>query len=129
MKVQFANALGVVQWTVPSYYTSFVMSQSSTNLQSFGGGYTGINIPTPPSAIAALIVNNLPGSVAIRIVGGGIVTGGIIEPAWETNNRTTGAQAAAFTPVANKPGFNATTPTKWLPVLSNGVTYFIPCFL
>ena len=38
---------------------------------------------------------------------------------------TTGVQTATFT-ATNKPGSGTTAPTKWLPVVADGTTYYIP---
>lgn len=128
IKIQQANSVAVVQRITDPYYIPLAITPDSLNLQYHDGVFE-VTIPMPPANVPALVVNNLPGSVAVRIIGGGIVAGGSLQPAWEVNNITTGVTNASFTSVANKPGFNISSPVKWLPILSGGVTYFVPCFL
>lgn len=40
---------------------------------------------------------------------------------------TTGAQTATFT-ATNKPGSGTTAPSKWLPIVMDGTTYYIPAW-
>jgi hypothetical protein len=40
---------------------------------------------------------------------------------------TTGAQTATFT-ATNKPGTGTTAPSKWLPIILDGTTYYIPAW-
>ena len=44
-----------------------------------------------------------------------------------TNSATTGSQTATFTAV-NKPGSTTTAPTKWIPIILDGTTYYIPAW-
>ncbi len=125
--VQLANSLGVVQWTVDPYFIPYAITLDSPIIEYADASFE-IKIPTPPFAVPTLVVANIPGAVALRIIGGGNIPGGTIEPAWTVNNLTTGTQAASFAPATNKPGPASSTLAKWLPILSNGVTYFAPCF-
>lgn len=133
-KVQLANAVGAVQWTVNPYNVPLVISQDSFNLQydsvTIPGQTLGnIRIRNPTTSVPALVVNN--SGIAIRLVGSLANPGSSasVRPIWNIGNGTTGAQAASFAPVANKPGPANSTPTKWLPIMFNGTTFFAPCFL
>lgn len=129
IKVQLSNSLGVVQWTVDPYYPPFIITDDTLNMRYINLTGFEIRIPLPPSAAPCLVVSNLPGAVALRIIGGGLVFGGTIQPAWAINNLTTGFQSGSFASISNKPGPVSSTPAKWLPILSGGVTFFVPCFL
>lgn len=71
------------------------------------------------------------GSSRLAIGTTGVVTiyGGTAGTPYLTVNSsaTTGAQTATFT-ATNKPGSGTTAPTKWLPVILDGTTYYIPCW-
>lgn len=133
-KIQLANSVGAIQWTVTPYSIPLIVTQDSFNIQydsvTIPGQIIGnVRIRNPTTAVPALTVNN--SGLAIRLVGAlqnplnSVVTG----PIWRIGNGTTGAQTASFAPVANKPGPANSTPTKWLPIVFNGTTYYAPCFL
>ena len=128
VKVQVANSAGVVQQTTDPYFVPLVVTEDSLNLQYANGIYS-VKVPTPPTSVPGLTISNIPGSVAIRIVSGVVAISHGLVPAWAVNNLTTGFQTATLTPIANKPGIVSSTPTRWLPILSGGVTYYAPCFL
>ncbi len=118
--VTLANASAVTIWTVSTYYIPFPLTADSSIIQS------GIVLPAASSAVATLVIQNLPGSVALKIVGSSS-NGGTIVPPWYVENNGTGTQTATFT-ATNKPGVQASAVTKWLPITVNGAVGYIPCF-
>lgn len=123
-KVQLTDAFNNVLWTVDPYFIPFPLTQDTIGLR-YDSSALGIVIPQTVST-PGLLVNNLPGNAAIRLVAGGTAAGQI-QPIWEVNNLVTGTQTAVFSPISNKPGISS-TPARWLSILSGGVTYYAPCF-
>lgn len=126
-KIQLKTAGGgTTVWTVDPYWIPQVLTTTSNSLRQNPAGE--ITIPVPSSAIPGLVLNARPGSAALWLVGASTITGGATEPALDINNsKTTGAQIATFA-AANKPGTATTSPSVWLPILADGVVYYIPCW-
>jgi hypothetical protein len=94
--------------TQVQYNNNGVLGGSTMTYSSASGSFT---ISASASA-QALVLNGLSaGTAALRV----------------NTCATTGAQTATFT-ATNKPGSGTTAPTKWLPVVLDGTTYYIPCW-
>lgn len=127
---QSVAAGGAMIWRVPDYYVPFATSADSPVIRAttVAGAIIGeFAILAPPTGVVPLQIYNIPGSVALRLIGGG-QSAGVTQPTWEVSNViTTGTHTATFT-ATNKPGNAASGPVKWLPILCNGVVYYTPCF-
>lgn len=117
---QPASLGGATIWTVSTYNIPFPLTADSATIQG------AITLPAPATAVPTLTLQNLPGSVALRLVGSSSA-GSLIAPVWFVLNNGSGAQTATFT-ATNKPGVQASAVTKWLPITINGAVGYIPCF-
>jgi hypothetical protein len=128
-KVQLADASANVLYAVDDIFIPYPITTDTPALQYASDGSHNIVIPNPSIPVSpALQIFNFIGNVGIRIVGGGNLVGGVVQPTWKVGNATTGTQNALFA-ANNKPGFNQGGPAKWLPMLFNGTTYYVPCWL
>jgi hypothetical protein len=84
-------------------------------------GEMTMNAPVPGGSGITLAVNARAGGTAVELVGSGAGAPALIA------NLTVvaGAQTATFA-ATNKPGAGTTAPTKWLPLICDGATYYIP---
>jgi|SRR6185503_13943966 len=75
------------------------------------GNFLGMIIPAPSSGQGLQLTGTAAGTAAITI----------------NTSGTTGAQTASFA-ATNKPGAASGSPQKWLPIIADGTTYYIPLF-
>jgi len=108
-------------------YTGYLGLNGGTNTGAVGGA----NAVVLSNGLTAPISFVTSGAERIRINGtGGMVIYGYSSgtPFITVNNSgTTGAQVATFT-ATNKPGTGTTAPSKWLPIIMDGTTYYIPAW-
>jgi hypothetical protein len=119
-RVQLYNSLGQLIEDVDPYIPA---------LPGFGNGPITLNaqgevtIAPPNSGGTGITLTIFPrsGAQALRLVG---ITAG--NPILTVNNAVTvGAQTATFA-ATNKPGSGTTAPSKWLPIVCDGATYYLP---
>jgi hypothetical protein len=84
-------------------------------------GELTVNAPVPGGTGLTLTVNARAGGTALELVGSGAGAAALIA------NLTVvaGSQTATFA-ATNKPGAGTTAPTKWLPLVCDSATYYIP---
>jgi hypothetical protein len=84
-------------------------------------GEAVINAPVPGGSGITLSVAARAGGTAVQLTGAGAGSAAIIA----NTTVVAGAQTATFV-ATNKPGSGTTAPTKWLPIICDGATYYIP---
>ena len=84
-------------------------------------GELTINAPVPGGSGITLTLNSRAGGTALELVGSGAGAAALIA------NQTVlvGSQTATFT-ATNKPGVATTAPSKWLPIICDGATFYQP---
>lgn len=108
---------------------SAIITASATSGQSLG---LRVNAGTTAADVAFQVNSQNIASTFFQIGGTGVITvAGTVAgtPKMTLNTQaTTGAKTAAMT-ATNKPGTNnQTTPAVWLPIICDGVTYYLPCY-
>jgi hypothetical protein len=106
-KYQFYN--GVHSWSTAPAGTAGNAITFTERMSIASAGNVTINAPTSGQALA--MTGIAAGTAALTI----------------NTSATTGAQTATFT-ATNKPGSGTTAPSKWLPVILDGTTYYIPAW-
>lgn len=129
-KVRLSNAAGVQQWVLNTLAVPSALTVDSATLHLGSAAGDIVVTPSPVGqSTSSVQITPRPRQSAIRLVGGGLLPGGSVQPAWQINNATTGTRTASFAAASNKPGPGPSSPVKWLPILYQGVTYYTPCFL
>lgn len=116
--------------------TTFMRSDAAPPLDlSITVTWTGIHVFSPTAAATAVTINGRPGQYATVINAGasggqclhlvGSVAGN--DTITIDTSATTGGQTASFA-ATNKPGAASGSPGKWLPILADGVQYYVPLF-
>ena len=77
--------------------------------------------PVPGGSGVTLTINSRSGGTALQLVGSGAGAAAFIA----NSTVVVGTQTATFA-ATNKPGSATTAPTKWLPIVADGATYYIP---
>lgn len=128
LKIVLKSAGGAATvWTVDPYWIPQVLTQTSTPIQQTV--FNEVGIFAPSSAVPALTLTGRPGTPALWLVGSNTITGGATQPALDvTNSAVTTAHNTATFVATNKPGTATTSPAVWLPILCDGVVYYIPCW-
>jgi hypothetical protein len=122
-RVQLFNSSNVLLEDVDPFVPAFPVSGTGPITFNAQGEMT-INPPIPGGAGYALTLSPVSGGQALKLIG---VSAG--NAALVINNAvTSGAQTATFSAV-NKPGSGTTSPSKWLPIICDGSTYYLPLWL
>jgi hypothetical protein len=119
-RVQLYNAAGQLLEDVDPYVPALPGYGNGPVTQNAQGEVT-IAPPAAGGTGVTLTIFPRSGAQALRLVG---VTVG--NPILTINNAVTvGSNTATFT-AANKPGSGATAPSKWMPIVADGTTFYIP---
>jgi hypothetical protein len=84
-------------------------------------GEVTVAAPTPGGTGITLTLTSRSGGTALELVGSGAGAAALIA----NTTVIVGTQTATFVST-NKPGSGTTAPTKWLPIVCDGATYYIP---
>lgn len=104
----------------PANGLSFGMA--TVNSSGAGAALTW-TIPLVISNAGNVTLNSPTSGTTLTVTGTGAGTAALAV----NTSGTTGAQTATFS-ATNKPGSGTTAPTKWLPIIMDGTTYYIPAW-
>lgn len=108
----------------PSGAGNFYIAVGTGTTGTSAGTNTGTNIRLQVTTAGNFTINAPTSGQALAMTGTAAGTAALTI----NTSATTGAQTATFS-ATNKPGAAAqTTPTKWLPIILDGTTYYIPAF-
>ena len=108
----------------PSGAGNFYIAVGTGTTGTSAGTNTGTNIRLQVTTTGNVTINAPTSGQALAMTGTAAGTAALTI----NTSATTGAQTATFS-ATNKPGAAAqTTPTKWLPIILDGTTYYIPAF-
>lgn len=119
-RVQLYNAAGQLLEDVDPYVPPLPGYGNGPLTQNAQGELT---IAPPANGGTGITLTIFPrsGAQALRLVG---ITAG--NPILTINNAVTvGSNTATFS-ASNKPGSGTTAPSKWLPIVADGTTYYLP---
>ena len=119
-RVQLYTPNGQLIEDADPYVPSMPVTGNSQILITANGQFT-IAAPVPGGTGITLTVNPRSGGQALALVATAPGAATLVA----NNTVVAGTQTATFS-ATNKPGSGTTAPTKWLPVVCDGATYYIP---
>jgi hypothetical protein len=119
-RVQLYNAAFSLIEDVDPYVPAMPVTGNGQLILNAQGEMT-ISAPVPGGSGVTLTVDARASGTALELVGSGAGAPAIIA----NDTVLVGTQTATFT-ATNKPGTATTAPTKWLPIICDGATFFLP---
>jgi hypothetical protein len=119
-RVQLYNSTWSLVEDVDPYVPSMPVSGNGQLVLDAQGELT-VNAPVPGGSGITMLINARSGGTALELVGSGAGAAALIA----NSTVLVGTQTATFT-ATNKPGSGTTAPTKWLPIVCDSGTFYIP---
>jgi hypothetical protein len=119
-RVQLYNSTFSLIEDVDPYVPSMPVTGNGQIVLDAQGELT-INAPVPGGTGVTLTLNARSGGTALELVGAAAGAAAIIA----NTTVVVGTQTATFV-ATNKPGSGTTAPTKWLPIIADSSTYYLP---